>query len=132
MCSPTAFNGVNLAKRYDTVVTRKQMIDIDALFRQIDRLWVKRKRILDTLTVVKVLHQSAIFRRGLAHVLEMTNIAPVSAAAVCKARHKIPLGAFRSALSSVADQVSGTAGTRVLAVDGSKVHVPPSLSEPRL
>jgi hypothetical protein len=51
------------------------------LFANVDKLWVKRKRLLDTLTIVKVLHQTAILRRGLGHVLDMTYITPASAAA---------------------------------------------------
>jgi hypothetical protein len=98
---------------------------IEQLFANVDKLWVKRKRLLDTLTIVKVLHQTAILRRGLGHVLDMTNITPASAAALCKARHKIPLGALKEVAQKVAARASTPPGTRVLAIDGSKVHVPP-------
>ena len=45
----------------------------------------------------------------------------VSAAAMCKARQKVPSGEFRKALSMFSSD-----GQRILAIDGSKVHVPPS------
>jgi hypothetical protein len=92
------------------------------IFCAIDKSWIQRKRTIDTMTVVTAVHQSAITSRGLSHVLNIKS-APFSAAALCKARQKIPRDCFRKVLCEMSHvQDRG----RVFAVDGSKVHLPVS------
>ena len=93
---------------------------VNNIFRAIDSSWIKRKRIMDTMTIVTAVHQSAVHRRGLNHILQIQH-APFSAAALCKARQKLPQGCFRKALCE-ATYVNEPG--RVFAVDGSKVHPP--------
>lgn len=90
------------------------------LFARIDKLWIRRARTLNTEALVFISHQKAIVDRGLQHVIAVHDI-KVSAAAVCKARQKVPAGEFRKALPMFSSE-----GRRVLAIDGSKVHIPPS------
>ena len=95
---------------------------ITSIFESLDNLWIQRKRTIDTMKVVTAVHKSAITNRGLSHVLKL-NSAPFSAAALCKARQKIPQDCFRKVIcefSHVKDS------ERVFAVDGSKVHLPVS------
>lgn len=97
---------------------------IQKIFSSIDEMWIKRKRILNTMTVLNIVHQCAIRRRGLQHVLCTTDITGVSAAAVCKARQKIPTGVFKQAMQSIQRNDS----RNIYAIDGSKVHVSPILA----
>lgn len=100
---------------------------VQKVFSSIDEMWIKRKRILNTMSVVNILHQCAIRRRGLQHVLMCTNdmTTGVSAAAVCKARQKIPVGVFKKAMQSIQRRNNLP---NIYAIDGSKVHVSPILA----
>ena len=95
---------------------------IKNIFSSIDHLWIKRRRKVDTMTIVSAVHQSAISHRGLNHILTVNDV-QLSAAALCKARQKLPEGCFKKALCDVAHV--NECG-RIFAVDGSKVHLPAS------
>ncbi len=64
-----------------------------------------------------------------AQKIDLPTPLPVSASAICQARHRLPEGIFREILSVLAEQVSATAGSRcwrgrrVLAADGALVNV---------
>ena len=75
---------------------------IKNIFSSIDRLWIKRRRKIDTMTIVNAVHQSAILHRGLNHILSV-NDAKLSAAALCKARQKLPEGCSKKALCDAAN-----------------------------
>lgn len=101
------------------------MTSIQTIFEDIDRTWVRRKRQLNTMTIVRVLHECAIRERGLQHVLRCNNM-KVSAAAICKSRQKIPAGSFRRFSKDLQPPQTGRS---IYAIDGSKVHLPPSFKD---
>lgn len=120
---PILFIIVNLSKFYLYCI--KKMTSIQTIFEDIDKTWVRRKRQLNTMTIVRVLHECAIRERGLQHVLHCNNI-KVSAAAICKSRQKIPAGSFRRFSKDLQSQQTGRS---IYAIDGSKVHLPPSFKD---
>jgi len=93
---------------------------LNKAFNEIDTKWMKRKRKLNTATIFSTMHQAFVRDRGIAHILEETF--DVSAMALSKARSKIPVGVF----ADVNRVLVRTMSPRILAVDGSKVHVNPS------
>jgi hypothetical protein len=98
---------------------------VQTIFEKIDKTWVQRKRKLDTMTITRVLHECAIRERGLHHVLSCNNV-NVSAAAICKSRQKIPAGSFRRHSQKLQPP---RPGRTIYAIDGSKVHLPPSFKD---
>jgi hypothetical protein len=98
---------------------------IKPIFENIDKTWLQRKRKLDTMTIPRVLHECAIRERGLHHVLSCNNM-NVSAAAICKSRQKIPAGSFRRHSQKLQPP---RPGRTIYAIDGSKVHLPPSFKD---
>lgn len=107
------------------IVTSNMNQTIKAIFSAIDKTWMRRRRLIDTMSIITAVHQSAIRHRGLNHILQLCG-APFSAAALCKARQKLPEGCFRKA---ICDFTSVDSTNRVFAVDGSKVHMPASFVE---
>lgn len=95
---------------------------IQTFFKLIDKKWVQRTRVLSTEKIVFLSHQKAIQDKGLQHVISINRV-DVSAAAVCKARQKMPVGEFRKAL-----HMFSSTTRRILAIDGSKVHIAPSFA----
>ncbi|CAM9999860.1 unnamed protein product, partial [Phaeothamnion confervicola] len=96
---------------------------VNKAFKEIDSRWIQRDRKLNTLNIFSAMHQSFVRKRGISHVLE--EMCDVSATALSKARVKIPDGVF----ADVNRQLVRTCGPRVLAVDGSKVHVNPAFAK---
>ena len=98
-------------------------VDVEKIFQEIDATWIQRQRCVNTKTVVWSTHKEATLRRGTEHVLRLHNV-KLSAAALCKAKQKIPLGSFQRAICQAHHQKR--TDRRVLAVDGSKIHLPVS------
>lgn len=112
-----------------------------AALRSCDGLWVRRQRKLDTTTLFALLAHGASAGRGMQRVLDYVKRAVAcdghdvpSASAVSRRLRCMPTSVFPHALHRFVVQTAqmnaqngDTQGSRVLAVDGSKLRVPPAL-----
>jgi hypothetical protein len=103
-------------------MTRPISPEIYDAFKKCDAQWMQRRRKLDTSSVFHTITKCCIRERGVSHVLKMEE-EEYSSQAVHLARKKLPIGAFKEVNRYLH---RGPHGSRVFAVDGSKVHVHPS------
>ena len=94
---------------------------LDTFLDSYDQSWVQRKRAIDTKTIFYSLCQSAITKTGISNVLHTI---PISSAALCKARQKLPDNIFYNANKELIE--NKVCLSRIFAVDGSKFYVPAS------
>jgi hypothetical protein len=85
--------------------------------------WQSRKRKITTASIFSHLVSASVDDRGLRHVMNRDD-ACYSHQALSKARMKMPAGFFKHLNRKM--QTQRSPGTRVVAIDGSKVHVHPS------
>ncbi len=103
--------------------------------RQVDCDWMLRRRCLDTQTLFSLLARASAGTRSVRAAVEQKcrQDAPgdvrVSASAVSRALRRLPVGSFDRVQRHLLSRFSHAAGRRVLAVDGSKVRVAPSLMQ---
>lgn len=92
----------------------------------IDNDWQVRKRKITTASILSLLLSSSVSRRGFDHIIkaEESNFTPQ---AIGRARAKLPPDAFKRI--NVLLQNGNQSGSRVYAIDGSKVHVHPSYAK---
>ena len=92
--------------------------------RKADETWIQRKRSITTLDILNISQKSSINRRGVDHVI-FNETKKISAAAICKARQKLPPRLFKKLNYELVEENNPNIQS-VFAIDGSKVHVPPS------
>ena len=90
-------------------------------FCDADDKWITRKRKITTSCIFNTITQCSLKKRGLQHILNQNNIS-LSATALSKARKKIPCELFKD----INKKIQPKSKSRIFAIDGSKVHVPPS------
>jgi DNA-binding MurR/RpiR family transcriptional regulator len=99
------------------------MEPLTTLLHKFDSVWQKRRRVLDTKTLLAAISDSAYGRHGIANSAEVLG---VSASAVCRALQKLPRHAFKTIQQQLVDTT--TPSSRVFALDGSKFYVPKSFT----
>ena len=92
--------------------------------RKADESWIQRKRSITTLDILNISQKSSINRRGIRHII-FDEDKKISAAAICKAKQKLPPRLFKTLNYELVNENSSNT-QNVFAIDGSKVHVPPS------
>ena len=104
--------------------------------RQVDCDWMLRRRCLDTQTLFSLLARASAGTRSVRAAVEQVcrqdarGDVRASASAVSRALRRLPVGSFDRVQRRLLSRFSHAAGRRVLAVDGSKVRVAPSLMQP--
>ena len=101
--------------------------------RAVDETWVRRRRRMDTQTLFSLLSRAAAGTRSVRAAVEQvcrergSPAARVAASSVSRALRRLPARSFDVVRARMLRRFAAPARRRVLAVDGSKVHVPPSL-----
>ena len=91
--------------------------------RAVDATWIKRKRRVDTLQVVRDIACSKVRRLGLRQCFLQGKVV-LHASTLARARQRIPPEALGSALRTFVDDHRGVDVPRVFAIDSSKMQLP--------
>lgn len=99
------------------------MEHLTALLNKFDSTWQKRRRVIDTKTLLSAIADSSYSRHGIVNAADTLG---VSASAICRALQKLPKQAFKTIHNQFVD--TSTSSSRVFALDGSKFYVPKSFT----
>ena len=98
-----------------------------ALLKSSDKLWIQRKRKINTYILFNIMSQVLKNNNGIRHtiafnLLQENNFKYISDTALCKARKKCSYVIFDKIIKILVDKF--TKKHHVYAVDGSKIHLP--------
>ena len=97
--------------------------DLIAMFSTIDKQWIQRRRLLDTMTIFCDMVGSALTQKGLEFIIHTHN-KHYTPAAICKARQHLPDDTFRKVNDGLI--LKHANASHIFAIDGSKFYVPSS------
>ena len=104
--------------------------ELNKLLTNADKLWIVRKRKINTSLLFQFMAQLLVKNKGIKHLLAYNNMdncsLSVSDAGICKSRQRCEYYIFESIKNKLISKFTNK--VNIFAVDGSKVRLPPSFT----
>ena len=105
--------------------------ELNKLLSNSDKLWITRKRKINTKILFNIMSKVLTKNKGIKHVLAFNNYFNnsdiISDAAICKARNKCSYEIFDNIKTNLISKFNKH--NNIFAVDGSKFHIPDSFAK---